>query len=168
MLKELYLAIAAKLTLIVDQDDKSVLRHIELFNNQWQHISESKPLSYPCCLIEFTDIPFEQIGGKTQQANTLIRLHVGSHRLQDNKYGATGHEYTLKHLDLVDTVNSWMSGFNGTGFNSFTRVGLSTDHDHDSTIIHVLTYRTRVTDSVAPKATVNIKGDKLVVIPELP
>ena len=167
MLKEIYLAIAAKLALIVDKDSNPIFRHIELYNNQWQYLDKIKPMKYPCCLIEFTDIPFEQMSNKVQQANTMIRLHVASHGLQDNKYGSTGHEYTLDHLVLVDIVNKWMSGFNGTNFNSFTRIGLSTDHDHDSVIVHVITYRTRVEDSGAIRATIKLEGDKLVILPEI-
>jgi len=163
MLKELYLDIATKLSLLKDADDKPVLKHIELFNNQFMHLAEIKPLSSPCCLIEFTDIPFEQMGGKVQQANTLIRLHIGSHGLQDNKFGSAGHIYTLDHLDLVDTVHNWMSGFNGDGFNSFVRTGLAADQDHDSIIVHVITYRTRVTDNGAVRPTVKVSGDKFAI-----
>lgn len=167
MLKELYTAIAAKLAAIVDVNNQPVFKHIELFNNQWAHLNEIKPINYPCAMIEFTDIPFEQLGSTTQQANTLIRIHVGSHQLLDNKYGSANHSDTLKHLDLIDIVNNWMTGFNGTGFNSFTRVSLSTDHDHDNLIIHVITYRTRITDQGATRNKTRILGDKLVVIPEV-
>lgn len=167
MLKELYLAIAAKLAAIVDETNKPIFKHIELYNNQWAYLSEIKPISYPCCMIEFTNIPFEQLSAKVQAANTIIKLHIGSYGLLDNRYGSTGHANTLTHLDLLDIVNNWMSGFNGTGFNSFTRVSLEPDQDHDEVIIHVLSYRTRIIDNGSIRAMIEVKGDKLIVSPQI-
>lgn len=164
MLKDFYNAIQTRLGSLVtpstipDADPIQVIKQKGYWNEQWAFEKENKALVFPCVFVEFTSFPFEQLGNKVQQANAVIKLHVGS-RCMDYE--------NLNHLDLVEAVNVVMTGFQGENFGTWTRTGLDIDHNHDSLIAHVLTYRVRIQDNTAVRPLIAVAGDKFLLQIEL-
>lgn len=164
MLKEFYTAIKGRLNSIVtvtpDPDPEKpyivtpVIQKVDMWNNQYQYEDQYPAFKFPHVFVEFVSLPWESIGGKAQQASAIVRFHIGSRSLnQDN----------LEHFDLLDVINYWMSGFNGTNFGTFTRISTDVDHLRDELVAHVVTYRVRITDTSAVRDFTTITGDKLFI-----
>lgn len=132
----------------------SVIKQTGWWNEQWQFEQQGPPLKFPCVFIELVSFPWEQMGNKVQQATAVIKLHIGSRSLNED---------SVDHLDLVEIINYWITGLQGTGFGSFTRTGFESDHNHDSLVAHSLTYKVRVQDDTAIRPLVRVIGDLLVI-----
>ncbi len=158
MLKALYNAIAERLSNIQSQG-APVLKQIELWNNQWAYEAEGIALQFPCCFIEFQNLPMEQVSQDRQQSTAVIALHLGAKTVTENAYGRPNHDKYNEHLDLIDVVSYWMSRFSGTFFSTFRRISIDVDHNHDQLVAHKVTFHTRVNDDVAMRPKVQITGD---------
>ncbi|MDO9255423.1 MAG: hypothetical protein Q7U54_07925 [Bacteroidales bacterium] len=133
-----------------------VIKQIGWWNEQWQFEQQNPALKFPCVFIELVSFPWEQLGNKVQQANAVIKFHIGSRTLDDD---------SVDHLDLIEIINYWITGFQGTNFGSFTRTAFEADHNHDSLVAHSLTYKVRVQDNTAIRPRVRVEGDLLVIDP---
>ena len=135
-----------------------VLKQTGWWNEQWQFEQQGQPLKFPCVFIEFVSLPWEQLGNKVQQATAVIKFHIGSRSLDED---------SVDHLDLIEIINFWLTGFQGTNFGTFTRTGFEADHNHDSLVAHSLTYKVRVQDNSAVRTRVRVEGDLLVIEPAI-
>jgi len=158
-MNDLFTAIKNRLKEITKDDGTTpVFSQVEMWNNQYTYEDEQKLIKYPHAYVGISDPEWMQLGNKVQQATLLIEIYVGSRSLN---------EADVKHLELVDIVNYWLTGFSGTGFSSFTRVGMSFDQDHDFLISHKLTFKTVFKDTSAVRGKISVAGDKLEIIPEV-
>jgi len=159
-----YKAIAGKLNMIVDVNNKPVIKTIDMWNNQWANMGTESPLAFPAVFIEFKTMNWKTIGGKhVQHADVAIALHVGSKVLTKSRYNDAQMNLALQHLELIDIIHKWITGFSGTNFNSFVRISSDHDSDHDEIIAHVETYKCVLEDSTAMPSYTHLEGDKLVI-----
>ena len=170
MLKSFYNAIQARLWQIYTQGEPTpnpdpegdpiyppavqVIKQVGWWNEQWAYEKELQPLKFPCVFIEIVSMPWEQFSNKVQQSTATIKLHIGSRTMDED---------SVDHLDLIEIINYWITGFQGTNFGTFTRTGFEADHNHDALIAHTLTYKVRVQDNTAIRPRVRVEGDILVV-----
>lgn len=164
MLNEFYTAIKGRLNSIVtvtpDPDPEKpdiitpLIKQVGVWNNQYAYEDQYPAFKFPHVFVEFVSLPWESTGGKLQQASAIVRLHIGSRSLN--------HE-NLDHFNLLDVINYWMSGFNGTNFGTFTRISTDVDNNFDELVAHVVTYRVRVADTSAVRQYVAVEGDLLFI-----
>lgn len=138
------------------QEPVPVIKQKGWWNEQWANEKQLQPLKFPCVFVEFTSLPYEQLGNKVQQATATIRLHIGSRSMD---------EESVNHLDLIEAINYVITGFQGSNFGTFTRTALEVDHNHDTLVAHVLTYRVRIQDNTAIRPLVSVMGDLYVLNP---
>jgi hypothetical protein len=69
----------------------------------------------------------------------------------------------LEHLDLLDLIHFWLTGWNGENFGSLSRISSQQDHFHSDIIKHVETYKCIVQDGTAMREFTKVEGDILVV-----
>lgn len=156
MLKEFYNAILSRIdSLVIEPEDPKadpvkVIKQKGWWNEQWAYEKQNPALAFPCVFVEITTIPWEQLGKQVQQANALVRLHIGSRSLNDEN---------VDHLDLIESLNYVMTGFQGTNFGSWTRISTDLDHNHDSLVAHVISYRVRIRDNTAIRPLISKLGD---------
>ncbi|MBQ4278344.1 MAG: hypothetical protein IJC16_00125 [Rikenellaceae bacterium] len=152
VLDRLYVDLARHLMQIT-RHKVPVFKFIDLWNNQWQHMAEEKVLRFPCVLIEFGDLEWQQLGSKRQQAALSLSLHIGSKSTYTTAWKEGYNAAALEHLQLLGAVHRHMKGFRADYAGSFTRVGTQVDQDHDHLIAHVESYRAVVRDDSAAPVT---------------
>lgn len=158
--EQLYVDIA-KHILGITVNRKPVFKFIDLWNNQWQHMAEEKVVNFPCLFIEFGDIQWQQLGGKAQQGEVTISLHIGSKVPYSSAMTDGFNNAATKHLRLLDAVHAHLKTLNIDYGGSFTRISSATDHDHDNIVAHIEQYRVVVEDYSAVPITVRrtVRGE---------
>lgn len=140
------------------------VKYVDLYNNQFAHMPEEKVMKFPCVLVEFEQIQWQQLGKHCQRASVLINLHVGVKAAGRTSAAERTSPPALEYFELLDDIHRLMRdlqlGYAGT----FTRTQSLTDHDHDDLIVCVEQYRVNVLDkSVSPPtervpATIEIRN----------
>jgi hypothetical protein len=161
--KSFYLDTVERLKLIVDDNDQPVIKTIDLWNEQWQFIDKIPAFAFPAVFIGFKQMTWTQLGKHRQSADALIEIHVGSYSLAETKNGSVNQEKALAHLDLLDAIHYWLSGWDKCGdyFGGMTRVNSEFDHNHNATVAHVETYKVRMIDDSAVRLFSVVQGDLL-------
>lgn len=159
MLKQFYNSIIERLNSITvaspsGGDPKPLFAQTGYWNEQWAYEAQNSPLRFPCCFVEFASMPMESIGNKVQQSTAIVKIHLGSRSLNEDD---------ISHFDIIEAVNYWISGFQGTGFSTFTRTAIEIDHNHDALVTHSITYRVRIQDDTAKRPLLRVDGDLLVI-----
>lgn len=127
-------------------DNVLQIKHIDLWNNQLQHIKEEEQFAFPAVFLEFMPIKWEALGGKRQQANIVINVHIVSNNKVRTNQKSNSASTGLLHLELIDAVHKQLQGWCGEYFGSLNRVSSEHDHDHDYLWAHVESYSLRITD----------------------
>lgn len=153
MLESIYLELMNRLEAIEG------IVHVDLYSGQYEKEADGEeiPFPVPAVLIEFTSFPFEELGQKAQEAETDIRFHIASDITVNEVSNSTPTQVrsnALAHLKLIDAVHNSLSGFSGESFSSLSRTQVDTDAAPTSYYIHVVSYKTRVTDTSAVKKLV--------------
>jgi hypothetical protein len=87
------------------------IKHIDLFNNQYDNLSATDPIPYPSILINIIpNTEFKQYSNKLQSSEMTVELYLGTEfasslRSNDNKISQS-----LEHLSLVDRVFKHLEG----------------------------------------------------------
>lgn len=131
--------------------DSGLIKFVDLYNNQWVHLNEEKVIKYPCVLVEFEQIQWQQLGRHCQRASVLLNLYVGVKASGRTSAMERTPRPATEYLELLDDIHLLLRdlqlGYAGT----FTRTQSLTDHDHDDIIVCVEQYRVNVIDtSVSP------------------
>lgn len=149
----------AKLTL---KGGAPVIRTIDEWNNQWQHLDKEKPFDFPCVFIEFGQFPWRTVGGRVQQATGTVTLHIGVRTNASSRHGHQQQKNYLSASRVVDAIYALLNGWGAeTGYmGSWSRINSQRDHDHDDIIANTETYRFTVKDTGAMPSYVTIEGDK--------
>jgi hypothetical protein len=86
--------------------------------------------------------------------------------MSETKNGAVNQEKGLAHLELLDAIHYWLSGWDKCGdyFGGMTRVNSDFDHNHNAIVAHVETYKVRLVDDSAVRPFTLIRGDLLKLV----
>ncbi len=144
-----YNTIKSALESIVDQEQKRVIKHIDLFNHQLDYAEEEQPFETPAVLVEFQPIVWmHQLHG-VRDADFTVNLHV----ITDSRVGKW--EDTVAVFELLDTINRTLHGIGSSTalgtMNALTCTQSTTDHNFDELQDNIETYTCHVSDHSAYK-----------------
>lgn len=130
-----------------------LVKYVDLYNNQFAHLEEEKIMQFPCALIEFREIAWQQLGRHAQRGDLHLDIHVATKA--GGKTSAVGRTLTpaIDYFELLDALHVAMRDLRLDYAGTFSRVGSATDHDHDSLLVNVETYRVGITDLAAVPET---------------
>jgi len=161
-LGQFYTALADRLLNIKDADKISIIKHIDFWNQQYNE-DYKEVFGHPAVFLEYKSIPFKTIGKHKQLATMQFDLHVASATKAKSSMEAQFTDRFLQHLELLDLINFWLTGWNGDFFGSLTRTALTPDHYYGDVIKHIISYQCTVNDVSAMHTYTKIMGDILVV-----
>jgi hypothetical protein len=133
--KDLYLAIKDRLI-----DQVKALKHIRLYNNQFDRETVEEAWAYPCAFIEFNQMLHEAAAYNQQRSNFVVRVYVGFESLKTED---------LEIFDLVQEIYIALQGYSGQLFSSLQRIEETQDTDHDNVIVWQIDFSTMVSDCVS-------------------
>ncbi len=161
-LSQFYTTLAARLLNIQDANSVSIIKHIDLWNQQYND-DFKEVFGHPAVFLEYKSIPFKTIGRHQQLATMQFDLHVASSTKAKSSYEAQFTDRFLQHLDLLDLINFWLTGWHGDFFGSLSRTAITHDHFYGDVIKHIISYQCTVNDVSAVHTYAKVMGDKLVV-----
>lgn len=147
MRKLLFNTIKAALLTIVDENEESVIKHIDRWNNQLQYAEQEQPFECPAVFIEFAPITWQPLQRGIREANVQITLHV----VTDSRVGCWSD--TIKVFEFLDTIYTDLYGLHVTeGKRTIDTMRLLqslTDSEFDELEDNRETYTCHVTDATA-------------------
>jgi hypothetical protein len=163
MRKKLYLSIIEQLRLIqLDEqgkyitaltldDKKSVIKHLDIWNNNLQYIEQEPPFPTPALFLQFQPITWEIRSKGLRAADVAVTLHVVTSNIAPSNHKSQYETKAFEFLDLLDAINANLYGLKGDFFRNLVSTTSSTDHDHAELIDSLETYNVQVTDTSAVK-----------------
>lgn len=141
--KDYYLAVKAKLESIgLDPNDNTVkpkIKHVRLYNSQFDEIDSENTFPFPCVFVEFTALDWLTKSEGYQEAETTIRLHVGFESVKTEE---------LDVLDLLEDIQAELQGFHDPEyFTPMDRNFEQQDTNHDNVIVWMQDYNTLLSDN---------------------
>jgi hypothetical protein len=149
MRKQLYLDIQNKLSAITGENNASIFKHFDLWNQNVKFLEEDSPFDRPACFVEFLPLVWQTVGLRVQEANLTIRLHIVTDWFaQTAKYNPAQVE-ALTYLDLPDAVVAAMQSIAVNGTNCLMRTRSVINHNHGKYVDSVEEYTALITDTSA-------------------
>ncbi|MDP2723189.1 MAG: hypothetical protein Q8O72_10555 [Bacteroidales bacterium] len=162
VLGNFYTLLAARLLNIKNEEGVSIIQHIDFWNQQFNEDWKS-PFGFPAVFLEYKTIPWQTVGRHKQLAELQFDLHIASTTKAKSQFNSQFTTRWLEHLQLIDAIHYWLSGFNGTFFGSISRTGLTPDHFYGDIINHVMSFRCTMADTSAMRVYTRVEGDILVL-----
>ena len=156
MRKQLYLELAEQLKSIKDEAGLSKIKHTDLWNKQVEFIEEEQPFDFPAVFIEFGEFPWRSQGGRVQDAQITMALHILTRAEGGTADGSDFQDDALAYLDLPGDINYALDGFSGSCFGSISRTRSIPNHDHGEIIEGVEHFSMLVIDESAVRKTVKV------------
>lgn len=142
------------LYLFIQDKIKSLVKHYDWFNDQFNTEATELPFKTPAAFIEILPYQTQRLGNKRQSASIQFRLHVGQHLYENMREGSPRQSKALEHLDLINTVFNAVEGKNnGTTIGSIMRTNVAPDHRYKGYIIHIQTFNLRMFTDTASNTT---------------
>jgi hypothetical protein len=162
ILSTFYEAIMARLTTKIPE-----IKHFDMYFGQYESDNEelSLPFPRPAVLFEYDPQEWGSTGNKKQSSDASFSLHVLSDVPQeiskstDVQIRNLGHE----HLQMLDNVFYHLQGFNGPGFGSISRTGLLPYGAQGLLMVHILRFKTRLTDDAAIHPKTSVSNPTLII-----
>jgi hypothetical protein len=135
--KDLFLAVKGKIL------STEIIKHVAIFNSQFQQMEKEDTFLFPCVFIEFLPLDWTTKAQGLQEAEVVLRLHVGLEALKDNDTDI---------LDLLETLHEYLQNFNVADlFNPLLRIAEEPDTEHDNVIVWTVDYSTLLSDNSGNK-----------------
>lgn len=164
----LYNAIAAHLQGIKCPQGQSIIKHINLWNRQFDG-DRSTAFGYPAVFIEFAKINWQSSGLHKQMGDLQLVLHIANTTKTTAEFGTNFTERYLAHLELIDILHKRLTGFNSSllpnstlQFSSLSRTDSIHDHYHGDIILHQEHYKCTLSTTTAYRYTQQHKADYIV------
>lgn len=167
MIKTLYLAIEQKLMAIYEDQPAGrnqarptpFFKHFDLWNQQVEFLEQETPFNTPAVFVEFDPINWKTTGGKLQEAEITIKLHIVTPWYANTPANTPSEQRTqaLEYLTIPSLVVAAMQGLviappndSVIGFsNTWTREQSIVNHNHEHYVDSVEVYKTHVYDRSA-------------------
>lgn len=100
------------------------IKWIDEDSGQLEGYYERPPVLFPCALIDFDDVDFEDLGTGMQMANGIIKIKVGFNPLHqtNNKTPMPVKTKALERFDLLAKLNAALHGWGGEKFTTLSRI----------------------------------------------
>lgn len=130
--KDLYIALRHQIERLTS------VKHVRLYNNQFQNMDKENTFAFPCVFIQFLDLNWSTETEGIQKGLATIRLHVGFETLAREDLGK---------FDVIDDeIHKYVEGFTGEDFTRLSRVNEEQDIDHDNVYVWLMDYSTEIID----------------------
>lgn len=150
MRKMLYLGLMNHLLELKDESGESVVRHIDLWNEQVEFIEQETPFDTPAVFIELRPTSWTTLGGGVQQSNQGIRLHIVTAWHGSATAGSVFLEESLQRFDLLDRIDAHLAGYSAVSgrcsVSMMQRTGSTTNHNHEELVEDVSDFTCLLTD----------------------
>lgn len=160
--KQFYLDLGKYIFETMNPNIDTPIQHFDLWNDQTGPDYKTG-FKTPAAFLEFNPIQWQSLGGRKQQANISFNLHIVDKVNSQTSYNSPLRDNNLAHLDLLDKLHYYLTGFRGDYFTSLSRTASVQDHYFDALIKHVETYKTKFTTDSAVRSKVVKEGDLLEV-----
>ncbi len=131
--KDFYLAVKAK---ILDNTD---VKHVRLYNSQFDEMDSENTFPFPCVFIEFSALDWITKSEGYQEAETTIKLHVGFESVKTEE---------LEVFDLLEDIHEDLQGMHDPEYYTpLNRSFEGQDTNHDNVIVWQVDYDTLLSDN---------------------
>lgn len=138
------------------------IKHVGLWNNQFERENVENPFLYPCVFIQFTNDNFAELSKGIQQYDSVVTLHIGFESYIDEDTAI---------LTLKDLIYSSLHKVSNTATSSILyRIAERQNFDHSNIQAYEVDFRTTIKDFGADQratteATVTILETPITVLP---
>ena len=109
MRKFLYLSLMDKILALKNEAGESVIKTVDLWNEQVEFIEQEDPFELPAIFIEFQPIRWMSLSGDVQQADATIRLHILTSYQGNYRSTYEYKEESLRRMELLDQLDERLS-----------------------------------------------------------
>lgn len=109
------------------------IKHVRLFNNQFERENVENAFLYPCCFIEFKPSNYKDLLMGVQQYDLIVTLHLGFESYQDED---------TEVLALKQMVYEKVHRFQTEYFSLLSRVEERQNYDHSNIQVYETDYKT--------------------------
>jgi hypothetical protein len=159
---QFYKLLAQKLLNIINEQDQSIIKHVDFWNQQYNE-DWKIPFNHPAVFLEIKSIPWQTTGKHKQLGEMQFDLHIASSTKAKSSYNNQFTDRFLEHLELIDLIHYWITGYNGDFFGSISRIASTHDSFYDDIIKHIESYKCTVQDVSAMRECTKVEGDKLII-----
>ena len=138
MRKQLYNHIKTLLTGMRDAQNRTVIKHVDLWNNQLATIEEERPFRCPAVFIEFQPIEWRELLRTNREAEVSINLHIVTDSRKKH------YDVNTDGFELSETINSILHGTHCACSDSITMVTSYSDNDFDELMDNIDVYKCRI------------------------
>ena len=132
--RDIYTDIKAR---ILDQVKE--IKHVLLFNNQFEKDKEEQAFTYPNAFVEFSQLIWNTNGQQTQKGEMQLTIHLGFESLK----------YEADNFDIIQSVFVALQGYSNGCYTGLNRIQEEQDTDHDNVIIWKIIFETTIDDTEA-------------------
>jgi hypothetical protein len=131
--KEIYIAVRDKILA------ETNVKTSRLFNSQFENMEGEASFTFPAAFIEFAAIPYVTNAEGGQEAEAMLRIHLGYDSLKTE---------SLEVLDLMEAVHVALQRFTPVSDSSrLNRVFEGQDINHDAIAVWLMEYEFTFTDN---------------------
>lgn len=116
---ELYKEIGQKII-----DTLPEVKHVDLWHEQINYLTEELPFSTPAVFIEFNTLDATDIGEKVQHLTTQVDLHIFYETFSDTYMSAGMQEDALSYLELISKLNALFHGHSGVNYGTMSKTDM--------------------------------------------
>ncbi|GHV66952.1 hypothetical protein FACS1894199_11430 [Bacteroidia bacterium] len=144
MRKQLYLDIKDKLKTIQDTDGNPFFKHFDLWNQQVEYLDT---FAAPAVFIEFMPMQWHTLGGRMQNTQLTVRLHIVTEWHGQSADNSPAEERALEFLDIIDRITATMMRFSTPYMTLWIRSQSITNHNHEHYVDNVEEYTCTLRDT---------------------
>ena len=118
--------------------EETYIKHCLLYNSQFDNMNQEDTFPFPCSFIEFSQLNYITKQEGLQEAEAIIRIHVGDESLQRED---------LSIIEYMEEIHSSLQGYSADNlFTPLNRVFEGQDTNHDNVRVWVMDYETLIYD----------------------
>jgi len=113
---EIFLALLQKIA-----DEVQELREVDMDWGQLETQEETYPIDFPCCLIDISNVAWEQTGVPFQTGLATVKLKIAVNMLDDTHFSGGKFQNAVNRLAVVKSVHNTVNLFRDEGFSKLVR-----------------------------------------------
>jgi hypothetical protein len=124
------------------------VKYFDKYNGQYLNEGEELNYNTPAVFMEFAPIEWQTLGQKRQSANIEFLLHLQTDQIAETNSLEKEQDraLALEHLRIEEAIAKKLQGMNGSYFGTLSRINITDDSDHDSQVITLIGFKTRLVD----------------------
>lgn len=127
-------------------NNKKVVQHIDLWNEQVQYMAAEKPMRMPAVFLEFNPVAWKQHPDGLQRGTMEVRVHIVVGTLARSYDGSHNKAEAMQALGVADTIHNAMHKLEADFMSRPVRVSSLTDHNHAQVQHFIEVYQMNVVD----------------------